>query len=236
MSDALAAAEPSPRLTSVSAPKQARSAQTLYRLLDAAESLIEEKGPADASIPEIVRRAESSVGGFYARFRDKNELLRALEERFFNELTVRVDLLSRPDRWRGASIREIVEPCVRELVDTFRERRALIRVFMFSAVQDPEFIEDSLRFRRRVSSRLVALLLTRRDEIRHPDPELAIDLAVQFAFGLMHQSVILGEIRADARRLSDADLVRELTRNFLSYLGISAPTGVSSRNQPGSRS
>ena len=34
----------------------------------------------------------------------------------------------------------------------------------------------------------------------------------------------------------DADLVRELTRNFLSYLGISAPTGVSSRNQPGSRS
>jgi AcrR family transcriptional regulator len=48
----------------VARPKQARSEETLQRLLEAAEALIEEKGLADASIPEIVRRAGSSVGGF----------------------------------------------------------------------------------------------------------------------------------------------------------------------------
>ena len=72
-----------PRLETVARPKQARAERTLHRLLDAAEGLIEERGLGDVSIPEIVRRARSSVGGFYARFRDKNELLRALEERFF---------------------------------------------------------------------------------------------------------------------------------------------------------
>jgi AcrR family transcriptional regulator len=207
-------------LRSVARPKQARAEQTLLRILDAAEALIEQKGLADASVPEIARRAGSSVGGFYARFRDKNELLRALEERFFLELTRRLDKISRPGRWLDASIPAIVRPCVEELVGTFRERETMIRVFMFRAAQDPEFIEDALRFRRTVSERLCALLMTRRQEIDHPDPELAIDLGVQFAFGLVHQAVIFGEVRAGPRWLSDAELIDELTRNFLSYLGI----------------
>jgi AcrR family transcriptional regulator len=215
----------------VAAPKQARSQQTLFRILDAAESLIQEKGLADVSIPEIVRRAESSVGGFYSRFRDKNELLRTLEERFFNDLRRRLDVLLAQERWAGAAIPDIVPPLVRELVETFDERRALIAACIARATQDPEFIEDGLRFRRDVSKRICELLLARRDEIRHPDPELAIDLGVQLAFGLMHQRVTFGEIRVGNRRLSDADLVAELSRNFLNYLGVS-PRGATQRSSP----
>ena len=81
-------------LSSVCRPKQARSEQTLHRLLDAAEELIQEKGLADVSVPEIVRRAGSSVGGFYARFKDKDELLQALEERFLHRLDEQVVELS----------------------------------------------------------------------------------------------------------------------------------------------
>src|SRR5215472_5444023 len=90
------------QLETVSGPKQARSERTLQRLLDAAEALIKEKGHAAVSIPEIARRAHSSVGGFYARFRDKNELLRALEERHFRELEQRVEALADASRWENA--------------------------------------------------------------------------------------------------------------------------------------
>ena len=101
----------SPRLLeTVARPKQARSEQTLQRLLDAAERLIEERGVAGVSIPEIARSARSSVGGFYARFRDKNELLRALEERFFQEQRERVDRLTRLENWGGASVPAIFIP------------------------------------------------------------------------------------------------------------------------------
>ena len=85
---------PAPPLRSVTAPKQARSAATLQRLLDAAEDLIAEKGLRDVSIPDIVARAGSSVGGFYARFKDKDELLRALEERFLGEMREILDELA----------------------------------------------------------------------------------------------------------------------------------------------
>lgn len=207
-------------LRCVAPPKQARSEQTLRRILDAAERLIEERELADASIPEIVRRAGSSVGGFYARFRDKDELLRALEERFFQELYGRLEELTRPGRWQGATIAEIVRPCVVELVTTMRERGALLRCFLVRAARDPEIFEDGLRFRRRVAQRVGVLLLERRHEIRHPDPELAVDLGVQIAFGLVQQAAILGEIRVGRRSLSDAEIVDELVRNFLAYLGI----------------
>ncbi len=214
---------PRASLNTVSRPKQARSQETLRRLLDAAESLIEEKGLADASIPEIVRRAGSSVGGFYARFRDKDALFRALEERFFLELYARLDAISNPERWRGATLADIVRPSVEELVWAFRERAGLIRCFLVRAARDPGTFEDGLRFRRDVAARFVALAAPRRQEIRHPEPELAVELGVQLAFGLMQQAVILGEVRAGGRVLGDADLVEEITRNFLAYLGLDEP-------------
>lgn len=206
-------------LRSVSRPKQARSEQTLRRLLDAAEGLIEEKGLAAVSIPEIVQRAGSSVGGFYARFRDKNELLRALEERFLRELDERVEDIARPGRWTGVPIGEVVHALVGELIRTVREREPLIRMFFFRAAADTESFEDGLRFRRGVSARACDLLADR-PEIRHPEPAVAIDLGVQMAFGLMHQTIVFGELRAGERRLSDADVVQEITRNLLAYLGV----------------
>jgi AcrR family transcriptional regulator len=207
-------------LESVTPPRQARSEETLWRILDAAEALIAEKGLADASIPEIVRRAGSSVGGFYARFRDKNALLRALEERFFLELGQRLDALADPDRWSRAPVASIVAACAEELVTVARARHHLITAFLYRGVQDPAFRRDALRFRRRVSERLGALLLNRRAELAHPQPEVAIDLGVHSALALMLQDALYGETRAAGRALSRAALARELTRGFLAYLGV----------------
>ncbi len=207
-------------LETVSGPKQARSERTLYRLLEAAEALINEKGLADVSIPEIVRRANSSVGGFYARFRDKSELLRALEERFYGELEQRVEGLVDPERWRGVSTRAIVQAAVAELVTVTRERERMLGAFLVRAVQDPTVREDALRFRRRVTERFEVLLLDRRTEFGHRDPVLAIDLGIQTAFAFMQQHILVGETRVADRTLSDGELQLELTELLLAYLGV----------------
>lgn len=210
-------------LESVARPKQARSEQTLQRILDAAEALIQERGLGDASVPEIVRRAGSSVGGFYARFRDKDELLRALEERFFNQLSARVERLLDPERWRGAPAAAIVRAGMQELVDVAHESARLIAAFLVRASHDAEQSADGLRFRQQVSARVGALAVARRHEIRHPDPALAADLAVQLAFGLVDQLVVSGGVRAAGRALSRDELVDELVRNVSAYLSIARP-------------
>ena len=216
---------PAPRLRSVTPPKQARSEATLHRLLDATEALIEEKGVGDVSVPDIVARAGSSVGGFYARFRDKDELLRALEERFLAEMRNVLDELAAPARWQEASIPEIVGAGVGTLLRVFRERRPLLVTFMARAArgQGTE-LQQVLGFRREVSARFVELLGSRSEELDHPDPPLAVDLAVQLVFGLMHQRIVFGELRVGSRRLGEPELADELVRNVLGYIGYSERT------------
>jgi AcrR family transcriptional regulator len=211
-----------PRLRSVARPKQARSEATMHRLLDAAESLIQDKGLSDVSIPDIVQRAGSSVGGFYARFKDKDELLRALEERFLAEMRDLVDGLAAPARWEDASISDIVRAGVTTLLAVFHERRPLLAAFMARAAQGqgPE-LQDILGFRREVSARFVGLLHARTEELSHPKPEVAVDLAVQLLFGLMQQLIVFGEVRVGERRLGEDELADELARSVLSYIGYS---------------
>jgi AcrR family transcriptional regulator len=209
----------------MSEPKQPRSERTQERLLRAAERLILEKGLADASVPEIARGAGSSVGGFYARFPDKDALLRALEERFFAEMAQRVARLADAGRWGEATIAEIVRACAGELVAVFRERRNLIAAFLHTSTRDPEVLADALRFRAATAERIAALLLPRRHELRHPEPRLAIDLGVQFAFALMLQIAVVGELRAGGRVLSDRELEAEIARNFLAYIGAPIDAG-----------
>jgi AcrR family transcriptional regulator len=206
-------------------PQQSRSERTQERLLRAAEKLILEKGLADASVPEIARRARSSIGGFYARFPDKDALLRALEERFFAEMLERVAKLADAGRWADATIPTIVRACADELVTVFRERRNLIAAFLHRATRDPEMLAEALRFRAQTAERIARLLLPRRGELRHPEPRLAIDLGVQFAFALMLQLVVVGDVRAGGRVLSDRELQAEIERNFLAYLGAPHPGG-----------
>jgi AcrR family transcriptional regulator len=207
-------------LQTVGGPKQARSEQTQQRLLAAAEELIAAKGHRAVSVPEIARRAGSSVGGFYARFRDKNDLLRALEERHFLELSERVDRLADATRWTDAPLATIVEAAVAELVATTRERHHMIAAFLTRALEDPVILAGGLRFRRSVEDKLSALLLTRRAEMTHPDPPLAIALAIQTAFAIMQQHVLIEETHAGGRALGDAELQREITTLVLRYAGI----------------
>jgi len=215
-----------PRLETVAAPKQARAERTLHRLLDAAEALIEEHGTADVSIPAIVRRAHSSVGGFYARFRDKNELLRALEERFFREQRARLERLTRPDAWGDAALPEIVRACMRELVRVFQTRRALIRAFVARAVHDLEFRGEAQRFEREVAERVTGLLLARPGSIGHPRPELGVPLAVGIVFGAMVARALFADPRGPLEALSDDVVAEELARNFLGYLAIAPAAGA----------
>ncbi len=59
-----------------------KGAQTRERLLDLAESAVLQKGFAGTSIEELIVAAEISKSGFLYHFADKNELAKALLERY----------------------------------------------------------------------------------------------------------------------------------------------------------
>jgi AcrR family transcriptional regulator len=224
-------------LRSVARPKQARSEESLRRLLDAAESLLEEKRFGEISIADIAKRARSSVGGFYARFRDKDELLLALHERFVTQLDARLEKLASSifdaataDTQRFArapggalrpELRSLLRPALQLLLEIYRAHRGTLTAFASRAAENRRLWKAGMTFRSRVIARFTGLMLSSRDEIAHPDPELAAELAVQLALGFMEQTLLTGPVQVGGEPVPDALLGEELERILLSYLGLS---------------
>src|SRR3954447_2046090 len=95
-------------------PQQHRSQETLHRILDAAEAVLDAKSFTEATLGEIMERAGVTVGAFYRRFPDKDALLHLLDERFFAEVYQRADITLARERWDGARLDAIISAFVSE--------------------------------------------------------------------------------------------------------------------------
>ncbi len=202
---------------------QARSQETLERLLDAAEELVSERGFDSATVSEIVRRANSSVGAMYARFNDKDSLLVCLHERFCEQALATADMALDPQRWEGSSITDIISTTVPFLTHTYEHKRGLIRAFAARCVSENSFAERASRVGREITEKLILLLLARREEIRHPDPTLAVDFGLRFMFDTLDHETMYGDLQRGKIKFSREQLAEELSRAFLNYLGVEAP-------------
>jgi len=209
-----------PVLLWVRPPQQARSQKTLDRLLDAAESLVSEKGFDDTPVAEIARRAGSSVGAFYNRFPDKDALLGALNERFLAQAIATADAALDPARWQRTTIEEIAAAVVRFLVEIHREQRGLLRAFAQRMRVDPEFHARREQLAQHVANGLSALLLAHRAEIQHADAQRAAGFALTMVFGVLEHTILFGELRSGAFAWTDDDLSTELAHAFLAYLTV----------------
>jgi AcrR family transcriptional regulator len=208
-----------PPLRWIRPPQQERSQKTLVRLLDAAEALIAEKGFTDTGVAEVARRAGSSVGAFYARFRDKDALLHAVYDRYMAQAVATADDALDPARWDGIDLPTLVGSVVGFLVEIYRERAGLMRAFVVRNHTDPDFRDREGRLSHYVDEKLAALLLARRTEIRHPDPERAASFGLGMVVGTIEAAVLFGEMRSSIHSYNDTTLTAELTRAFLAYLG-----------------
>jgi AcrR family transcriptional regulator len=205
-------------------PQQTRSQETLDRILDAAEKVLEEKSFTEATLAEIMERAGVTVGAFYRRFPDKDALLHLLDERFFHEMHERADELLDAGRWRGASVTDIIRELARTAVQVYAARRGLARSIFLRARVDPVIQASGRRVNAHYIERLRQVLLdpSRRDEVTHPDPERAIALGFMMFYGALRETTVFGEVWPDHDRLVGSDLGDQMARLYLAFLGVRA--------------
>lgn len=199
-------------------PKQDRSRRTLERLESAALALIEERGVEATTVHDIVRRARSSVGSFYARFPAKEDLLLHLEGKVWARARERFDEALEERDFSGVPLNGILEPLVRLVLDANRED-ARQRRFLDIRNGRNERGAGMRAFHAHILARIRPLLLARTEEILHPIPERAVDLgyaAVVGAIRVLEEGTLEEGARAG---LSDEAVVLELARLYRSYLG-----------------
>jgi hypothetical protein len=89
----------------------------------------------------------------------------------------------------------------------------------------PRFAGHAAALNRHVHRKLRVLLLERRREIAHPDPEKAVSFGLLFVDGATREAILFGEAARLPGRPSDAALARELTAAWLAYLGVKPRRG-----------
>lgn len=141
--------------------------------------MIGEKGFEDAGVVEIAVRAGLSVGAVYQRFRDKHALIQALLDRGAMEFRATLEAAVDESRWEGASILEILDGYLTFTLREVRARLGLRRAQLGLALRDPAAGQRLVELHRELYLGLRALLLARRGEIGHPDPELAVSFALE---------------------------------------------------------
>lgn len=203
-------------------PRQRRSQATADRLVAAAERLAARRGLAALSVADLLRDARVSAGSFYARFDGKDALIRHLGDRFWTR--ARADWTDRldPARWIGLSAIVIIERVVRDMVIAYRrhwsELRGLIEYGL--AHPDTRLLKQAREHDGAVIRLLRDLLLARRDEIRHPDPPLAVEVGYLQLAGALRTLILVGWPKTDRGAIGDDTLIAQLTRSFRGYLDV----------------
>lgn len=191
-------------------PKQSRSRRTLDRIVEASLELLATEGLAGLTVHKVVAKANSSVGSFYARFDGKEDLLDFLGERVWSEALERWEQALATRDWSDFELSEVIQGAVGLLIDAQRSRSAYLKALDWASGRQSDAYEA---FRSELLRGLRQLILLHRNEIAHPDPELAVRLGLRAVLG-----VVDSEFRATRDRLSRDVLIEECRSLLLGYL------------------
>jgi AcrR family transcriptional regulator len=213
-----------PRRAAQTPPRQARSRETLRRLLDAAEKVIERHGVEGATLPRIARQARVSPANVYRRFRDKDALIAAVFTRISDLQAEHADQPLDTEAIRKMGLRPFVRQWIGALVGSYRARGGLMRAAIEYSRRNAErpFIRRQVELEGRSFDRMAEALLLFRDEIRHPQPELAVRWAMLMAGFALKELLLFDRagLTASLLPMDDEKLQEELARVLLGYLGV----------------
>lgn len=214
------------------APQQARSRESLSKLMRAAQEVLGQKGVEGATIPVIARHAGLTPGAVYRRFRDKDALLEAVILRMLKRQEEGIRAALTPGIARQIPLPVFAEQLIHNLLVSYRRHAGMIRAirqFSQARLHTP-FYRKVARLEVSSYEYLVDLFLEHRDEIQHPEPKIAVSFAIMMLISTLMELVVAeGDLRLWKTLLphDDAALKVELSRAFLSYLGMKPkPAGI----------
>lgn len=160
----------------------------MERVLTASAELLVERGYDAFTIVEVGRRANASTGLIYTRFKNKAALFEAVllreQERMVAQEGARFEAL----RSAELGTAELIEALVHDLAEVVHREAKLTQIFMERTTIEPALLEHVKRLRT-APHVFAGLLLDRRAELTHPDPERAVDMAFWLANSALERRV-----------------------------------------------
>ena len=211
------------------APQQARSRESLSKLLRAAVEVLGQQGVAGTTIPRIAAHAGLTPGAVYRRFRNKDVLLETAILRILEDQDKFLLLSLTVEAAAEIPFPTLAEQVINSLVVSYRANASLLRAVR-QFLQEKEatsFSKKAERLQIRTFEHLVGIFVTSGREIKHPEPRAAAAFGLMMVIGTLWEVVVnSGDIKLWKGLLpkDDRTLKGELTQSFLSYLGVERKT------------
>jgi AcrR family transcriptional regulator len=202
-------------------PKQERSRASFERVLLAARKLLEEEGYPSFTVARVSERAGVSVGSIYARVPSKDALFHAVHARVMEEIHEHYEAIAQEESRSSRNdlpTRELIIETIRVFAQPFRKHTAFLRVVMHRGAVDEVVAAFGSEVSSNQADQFRAVVLTRRDEVTHADPELAVDVAYRMVYCTIARQVMYGPTFESQRAIAWDDLVRELGDAAATYL------------------
>jgi len=190
----------------------------MERFVQATRDLLHERSFEEITVADIVARADRTVGSFYARFEDKDAVLRLLLEQLDTRIRDLVRAFCDPVRWDGAPVGQFVAESVKLNVHAYRRSAPLFRAAVALAATDAEFRElrrSTMQFSAEEQKRF---LLSRRDELHCADAARASDAMFEMVAATLDHELLYGRFTLTSPA-TDGELIEDLTGRALGMLG-----------------
>src|SRR5215469_5195853 len=178
-------------------PQQKRSRESERKLLKAAAEVLGQHGVNGATIPRIARHAGLTPGAVYRRFRDKDELLETAILRILERQDERTKVGLAPKAAAQIPLPVFADQLIGSMVISYRANAALLRA-MRQFVQGrahSDFWKKASVLELRTFRRIVELFLSHREEIKHPQPKMAVSLALMMVISPFFELVVLPKVQ-----------------------------------------
>jgi AcrR family transcriptional regulator len=191
--------------------KQRRSQRTYDALVETGLKLLEDHDFDSLPVAEIAKAAGYSVGAFYARFNNKEELLRAMVERYTADRIAQFEKL-----FAATSDADLIERYFEQQIARLWTNRYFWRASLYRSFQDPTFWEPFRRIVRRVGDRFVERAAQGVGRPLTDEEETSIRFAIQMTNGAINNTLIN---RPGPISVEDPDFRPRLVRAFRAISG-----------------
>ena len=198
--------------------------------MKATVEVLGQHGIAGSTIPRIAAHAGLSPGAVYRRFRNKDVLLETAILSVLEDQDKFLRLSLSLEAATAVPFTTLADQVISALVVSYRANANLLRAVrqLLQEKEGSTFWKKAAKLEMRTFEHLVDILATTGREIEHADPRAAAALGLVMIIGTLWEVVVNpGDIKLWKGLLprDDRALRNELTRSFLSYLGVERKTG-----------
>ncbi len=193
-------------------PRQPRSKKTLERILASSIALTTQQSYDEVTIADIAAHAQISVGGFYSRFKNKEALLNKLSECLAQDTNTKIDSALSRD-WSSQKLQHLLTHIVEANAELYEKYRGVLTVIHLKTrglkpLADAESDQNRQRYNESIIVHLENLLLRKREEITHPQPRVAIRIAIACMTSMLRDAIVFQDnslypLPRDSRTISN---------------------------------